>query len=157
MNQESSPLLPSHTNEYLTFTLGREEYGMPILNVQEIRGYDAVTRLVDTPEFIKGIVRLRGLIVPIIDMRIKFNLAKVEYNDLTVVIIIGVAGRIVGIAVDGVSDVIALGATQIKPAPEFDSSIDTNYVTGVGIVEDRILILVDLEELVMSRDMELVN
>jgi purine-binding chemotaxis protein CheW len=157
MNQQLSPASTTHANEYLTFRLGSEEYGMPILNVQEIRGYDAVTRLVNTPEFIKGIVNLRGLIVPIIDMRIKFNLCKVEYNDLTVVIIIDVADRVVGITVDGVSDVIALSADHIKPAPELHSSNDGNYITGIGVIDDRILILIDLENMIMSGNMGLVN
>jgi purine-binding chemotaxis protein CheW len=157
MNQDSLSASPSSANEYLTFTLGREEYGMPILNVQEIRGYDAVTRLANTPDFIKGVVNLRGIIVPIIDMRIKFNLGQVEYNELTVVIIINVANRVIGMVVDGVSDVITLNGDQIKPAPEFGSAIDTNYVVGIGTIDDRMLILVGIEQLMTSRDMELVD
>src|SRR5512134_3750910 len=98
------------SRELLTFTLGSEEYGIDILKVQEIRGYDAVTTIANAPEFIKGVINLRGIIVPIVDMRIKFNLGKVEYNQFTVVIILNIAKRVVGIVVDGVSDVIALTA-----------------------------------------------
>jgi len=144
-------------NEFLTFTLGKEEYGIEILKVQEIRGYDAVTTLANTPEFIKGVINLRGIIVPIVDMRIKFHLGSVEYNQFTVVIILNVANRVVGMVVDGVSDVITLNPGQVKPAPEFGSAIDTKYVMGLGTVDDRMLILVDIEKLMTSRDMELVD
>jgi purine-binding chemotaxis protein CheW len=144
-------------NEFLTFTLGREEYGIDILKVQEIRGYDAVTAIANTPEFIKGVINLRGIIVPIIDMRIKFHLGKVEYDQFTVVIILNVANRVVGMVVDGVSDVITLSTDQVKAAPEFGSTIDTQYVMGLGTVDERMLILVDIEKLMTSSDMELVD
>jgi purine-binding chemotaxis protein CheW len=144
-------------NEFLSFTLGKEEYGIDILKVQEIRGYDAVTVLANTPEFIKGVINLRGIIVPIVDMRIKFNLGNVTYDQLTVVIILNVAKRVVGMVVDGVSDVISLTSEQIKPAPEFGASLDTQYLMGLGTVDDRMLILVDIEKLMTSSDMELVN
>lgn len=144
-------------NEFLSFTLGKEEYGIDILKVQEIRGYDAVTVLANTPEFIKGVINLRGIIVPIVDMRIKFNLGNVTYDQLTVVIILNVAKRVVGMVVDGVSDVISLTADQIKPAPEFGATLDTQYLMGLGTVDDRMLILVDIEKLMTSGDMELVN
>lgn len=144
-------------NEFLTFTLGKEEYGLDILKVQEIRGYDAVTAIANSPEFIKGVINLRGIIVPIVDMRIKFNLGKVEYNEYTVVIILNVAKRVVGMVVDGVSDVITLKPEQVKPAPEFGSAFDTQYLTGLGTVDARMLILVDIEKLMGSRDMELMD
>lgn len=143
--------------ELLTFTLGSEEYGIDILKVQEIRGYDAVTTIANTPDFIKGVINLRGIIVPIVDMRIKFHLGKVEYDQFTVVIILNVANRVVGIVVDGVSDVIALTAEQIRPAPEFSSSMDTQYIMGLGTVDDRMIIVMDIEKLMTSRDMELVE
>lgn len=155
--QESLQTPASVANEFLTFTLGREEYGIDILRVQEIRGYDAVTTLANMPDFIKGVINLRGIIVPIIDMRIKFHLGNVEYNQFTVVIILNVAHRVIGMVVDGVSDVITLNAEQIKPSPEFGSTLDTKYVTGIGAVEDRMLILIDIEKLMTSSDMDLVN
>lgn len=144
-------------SEYLTFTLGKEEYGIEILKVQEIRGYEAVTRIANTPEFIKGVVNLRGTIVPIVDMRIKFNLGKVEYNQFTVVIILNVAGRVVGMVVDSVSDVIQLAAEHIRPAPHFSSTFDTQYITGLGTIDERMLIMVDIEKLMSGSDMALIE
>jgi purine-binding chemotaxis protein CheW len=143
--------------EFLTFTLGKEEYGIDILKVQEIRGYDAVTTIANTPEFIKGVINLRGIIVPIVDMRIKFKLENVSYDQLTVVIILNLASRVVGMVVDGVSDVIALTAEQIKIAPQFGATLDTQYLMGLGTVDERMLILVDIEKLMSSSDMELVD
>ncbi|MBI5752789.1 MAG: chemotaxis protein CheW [Hydrogenophilales bacterium] len=143
--------------EFLTFTLGAEEYGIDILKVQEIRGYDAVTHIANTPEFIKGVINLRGVIVPIVDLRIKFNLGAAEYNLFTVVIILNVAGRVIGIVVDGVSDVTILGAAQIKPPPELASTLDTQFIQGLGAKEDRMIILIDIEALLMSPDLELID
>ena len=143
--------------ELLTFTLGSEEYGIDILKVQEIRGYDAVTTIANSPAFIKGVINLRGIIVPIVDMRIKFNLGKVDYDQFTVVIILNLANRVMGIVVDGVSDVIALSNDQMKPSPEFSSTMDTQYIMGLGTVDERMIIVVDIEKLMSSRDMELVE
>ena len=143
------------SRELLTLTLGSEEYGIDILKVQEIRGYDAVTTIANAPEFIKGVINLRGIIVPIVDLRIKFHLGRVEYDQFTVVIILNVANRVVGIVVDGVSDVIALGAEQLKPSPEFSSTMDTQYIMGLGTVDERMIIVMDIEKLLSSRDMEL--
>ena len=144
-------------SEYLTFTLGQEEYGIDILKVQEIRGYDAVTKIANTPEFIKGVINLRGTIVPIIDMRIKFKLGSVEYNQFTVVIILNIANRVVGMVVDGVSDVIALASDHIRPAPEFGATLDTQYIIGLATVDERMIIVVDIERLMTSQDMALVD
>lgn len=144
-------------NEFLTFTLGVEEYGIEILKVQEIRGYDAVTHIANAPEFIKGVVNLRGIIVPIVDLRIKFKLDKIEYNEFTVVIVLNLGGRVMGIVVDGVSDVIALDASQIRPAPDLASSIDTLFLVGLGALENRMLILVDIERLMSSQEMALMD
>ncbi|MDV6342123.1 chemotaxis protein CheW [Nitrosomonas sp. Is24] len=144
-------------NEFLTFRLGNEEYGIEILKVQEIRGYDSVTQIANAPDFIKGVVNLRGIIVPILDMRIKFRLDRVEYNQFTVVIILNVAGRVMGIVVDGVSDVIELEANQVRPAPEFGAVIDTEYITGLGTVAERMLILIDIEKMMSNSDMGLLE
>src|SRR3990172_2630610 len=145
------------SRELLTFTLGSEEYGIDILKVQEIRGYEAVTTIANAPEFIKGVINLRGIIVPVVDMRIKFKLGSVTYNETTVVIILNVADRVVGMVVDGVSDVITLKAEELKPAPEFGSAFDTEYLVGLGTLDERMLILVDIEKLMSSRDMELMD
>ena len=146
-----------HGRELLTFTLGNEEYGIDILKVQEIRGYDSVTTIANAPEFIKGVINLRGIIVPIVDMRIKFKLGNVTYNETTVVIILNIAKRVVGMVVDGVSDVTTLKPDEIKPAPEFGSSLDTQYLLGLGTVGERMIILADIEKLISSGDMELIE
>jgi purine-binding chemotaxis protein CheW len=143
--------------EFLAFTLGKEEYGIDILKVQEIRGYEAVTRIANAPEFIKGVINLRGTIVPIVDMRIKFNLGTPSYDALTVVIILNIGGRVVGMVVDTVSDVITLNAEQIKPPPEMGSAFDTDYLVGLGAYEERMLILVDIDKLMSSREMGLLD
>ncbi len=148
---------PIATGEFLSFKLGDEEYGIDILKVQEIRGYEKPTRMANVPEFIKGVVNLRGIIVPIIDMRIKFALSAVEYDEFTVVIILNVAGRVLGIVVDGVSDVIMLDASQIKPAPDFAAQLDTGYIVGLGTLDERMLILVDIEKLLGGDGLSLLH
>ena len=143
--------------EYLTFILGNEEYGIEILKVQEIRSYEAVTKIANTPDFIKGVINLRGSIVPIIDLRMRFNLSQVEYNEFTVVVILNLGNRTMGIVVDGVSDVLELKNSEISPVPELVSSIDTKYLLGLGTADDRMLILVDIEQLMSSKEMALME
>jgi purine-binding chemotaxis protein CheW len=152
--EQTGAALPS---EYLTFTLARETYGIDILKVQEIRGYDSVTRIANTPEFIKGVINLRGVIVPIVDLRIKFRAPEVTYHEFTVVIIINVLGKVVGIVVDGVSDVVELPAQSIKPPPELGATLDTRYITGLGTLNDQMLILVDIEKLIASDELEIMD
>ena len=141
--------------EYLTFRLDQEEYGIDILKVQEIRGYEPPTRIANAPNFIKGVVNLRGTIVPIVDMRLKFNCSKTEYDSFTVVIILNLHTRIVGIVVDSVSDVMELPAESLKSAPDVDSVIGNDSVLGLGSLGDRMLILLDIEKLMSGVDMEL--
>lgn len=157
MEEMTKTVSESDAREYLTFSLGNEEYGMDILKVQEIRGYDAVTSIANAPLFLKGVINLRGVIVPIIDMRIKFNLGSVTYDEFTVVIIITVLGRVIGMVVDGVSDVVSLLPEQIKPPPEFGTGIDTQYITGIGTTNGQMLILTDIEKLMAGADMQLVE
>jgi len=133
--------------EFLTFRLGAEEYGIDILKVQEIRGYDPVTRIANSPDFIKGVINLRGNIVPIVDMRIRLRLGEVVYDEMTVVIILNVGSRVVGMVVDSVSDVLALDEAQVRPSPEFGGAFDTRYITGLGALDDRMLILIVIETL----------
>ena len=142
--------------EFLTFRLGAEEYGIDILKVQEIRSYEHPTRIANAPEFIKGVVNLRGVIVPIVDLRLKLG-CNAEYNSFTVVIVLNVRGRIVGAVVDSVSDVLELSQDNIKPAPAMHSSVDTRYITGIGSVSERMLILMDIESLMTSPDMGLTD
>ncbi|MBS1205746.1 MAG: chemotaxis protein CheW [Proteobacteria bacterium] len=143
--------------EFLVFTLGDEEYGIDILKVQEIRGYDQVTRIANTPDFIKGVTNLRGVIVPIVDLRVKFSQGDVEYDENTVVIVLNLGQRVVGIVVDGVSDVLSLASDQIRPAPEFAVTLSTEYLTGLGALGDRMLILVNIEKLLNSEEMALLD
>jgi purine-binding chemotaxis protein CheW len=142
--------------ELLTFTLGEESYGLDILKVQEIRGYETPTRIANTPDFIKGVINLRGHIVPIVDLRVKLSLGEAKFDASTVAIILNVLGRTVGVVVDAVSDVIALAPEAIKPAPEFGSVLDTQYILGLATVESQLLIIIDIEKLMGSRDMALV-
>ena len=148
-------MISAGAREYLTFRLDREEYGIDILKVQEIRGYEPPTRIANAPNFIKGVVNLRGTIVPIVDMRLKFNCSKVEYDSFTVVIILNLRARIVGIVVDSVSDVMELPAESLKAAPDVDSVIGNDSVLGLGSLGDRMLILLDIEKLMSGEDMEL--
>ena len=143
--------------EFLAFKLGAEEYGIDILRVQEIRSYEEPTRIANAPAFIKGVVNLRGVIVPIIDMRLKFNLEQVNYDDFTVVIVLNIGSRVVGIVVDAVSDVITLTPAQLRPVPQFNSSIASDHILAIGAVEDRMLILIDIEKLMTSAEMGLVE
>ncbi|PXX38014.1 MULTISPECIES: chemotaxis protein CheW [Aquitalea] len=143
--------------ELLVFTLGQEEYGIDILKVQEIRGYDAVTRIANAPAFIKGVVNLRGSIVPIVDMRIKFGLGEPVYNAFTVVIILNIFQRTVGMVVDGVSDVIQLAEDELRDPPEFGSVVETTYIEGLGTQGERMVIIVDIERLMSSDEMALVD
>ena len=141
--------------EYLTFRLDQEEYGFDILKVQEIRGYEQPTRIANAPAFIKGVVNLRGTIVPIVDMRLKFNCAQADYNSFTVVIILNLRDRVVGIVVDSVSDVMELSAENIRSAPDVESAIDNGCILGLGSVGERMLILLDIEKLMSNADMGL--
>src|SRR4051812_18234861 len=145
-------------SEFLTFRLGAESYGIEILKVQEIRGYETPTSIANAPSFIKGVINLRGVIVPILDLRIKFHLAESRYDDFTVVIILNVAGRVVGVVVDSVSDVLTLASDAIRPTPEFASAaFDTKYITGLGTVDEQMIILLDIEKLMTGADMALVD
>lgn len=144
-------------HEFLAFTLGKEEYGIHILKVQELRGYEEPTRIANAPDFIKGVVNLRGIIVPIVDMRIKFNLGTPTYDQFTVVIILNIAGRVVGMVVDSVSDVITLSPEQVKPAPEMGTALNTDYLIGLGTIDERMLILVDIDKLMSSAEMGLID
>ena len=160
-NINNAALLIGSAREYLSFKLGSEEYGIDILRVQEIRGYEPPTRIANSPHFIKGVVNLRGVIVPIVDMRVRFALEDVKYDAFTVVIILNVTGRTVGIVVDSVSDVLELRVDQIKPAPEFNGQIDSAYITGLGTVksgdDERMLILMDIERMMSSSEMGLMD
>jgi purine-binding chemotaxis protein CheW len=169
MQTQSSPSATAATNpqgigealtslrEFLAFKLGAEEYGIDILRVQEIRSYEEPTRIANAPAFIKGVVNLRGVIVPIVDMRLKFNLETANYDNFTVVIVLSIGTRVVGMVVDAVSDVITLTQEQLRPVPEFNSSIASDHLLAIGAIDQRMLILVDIEKLMAGADMGLVE
>jgi len=139
-------------SEFLIFGLDQEEYAIDIHKVQELRGYDAVTHIANTPDHIKGVINLRGAIVPIIDMRIRFGNSTPVYGTSTVVVILNLAAAVLGIVVDSVSDVITLNPAQIKPAPQLGAAFETNYMVGIGTLNERNLIIVDMEELISGMD-----
>jgi purine-binding chemotaxis protein CheW len=139
--------------EFLAFTMGEEEYGLDILKVQEIRGYETVTRIANAPEYFKGVMNLRGVIVPVIDMRVKFNLGNPTYDAFTIVIVLNLGGKVVGMVVDSVSDVTTLAPQQIRPAPDMGGVFDSDYLIGLGTLDERMLILVDIDKLMSSAEM----
>ena len=147
----------SDSKEFLTFVLGNEHYALDIMSVKEIRGYEAVTKIANAPAFIKGVMNLRGDIVPIVDLRIKFSVGEATYNEFTIVIMLNVAERIVGIVVDGVSDVIRLTDDQIRPPPQFGVAFDSRYLLGLVPIDDHMVILVNIERLISSDELGLLD
>jgi len=149
------------TDQFLTFMLAGEEYGVDILRVQEIKGWDAVTTIPNTPEYLRGVINLRGTIVPIIDMRIRFGIDKLDYGPLTVVIVLkvdsGERNRVIGIVVDGVSDVYNVPEEEIKPSPDFGSAVDTEFVRGLATIEDKMVIVLDIDQMFNSGDLEIMD
>ncbi len=155
--RSAPPAAAANVAEYLTFRLGEEEYGIDILRVQEIRSYEQPTRMAHAPEFIKGVIDLRGVIVPIVDLRLKLGCEQVEYTDFTVVIILNVGGTVLGAVVDAVADVVALPAQAIKAAPQFQGQVDASFVRGIATVGERMLIVLDIESLLSGAEMGMVR
>ena len=157
---------PSHnidadvdTDQYLTFILNQEEYGVDILRVQEIKGWDTVTPLPNTPGYIKGVINLRGTIVPIIDLRERFKLANAEYGPMTVVIVLKVISgdktRIMGIVVDAVSEVYNVADDDMKPPPDFGSVVNIEYVMGLATIDEKMIIILDIDHLLTSEELDI--
>jgi len=155
-----STAIRGRAGEYLSFRLGSEAYGIAILCVQEIRGYESPTQIANAPAFIKGVLNLRGAIVPIIDLRIRFGLSSVRYDGQTVTIVLNIGQRVIGVVVDAVSDVVDLRGQDIKTVPEFGPAVGAEHITGIGTSQagenERMLILLDIERLLNSADMGLV-
>ncbi|MDX5406020.1 MAG: chemotaxis protein CheW [Chromatiaceae bacterium] len=147
----------SQPQEFLSFVLGNEHYALDIMSVKEIRGYEPVTKIAKAPAFIKGVLNLRGDVVPIIDLRIKFDIGEPVYNEFTIVIMLNVLNRIVGIVVDAVSDVVTLQGDEILPPPEFGVAFDSNYLKGLATIDEKMLILVDIEALIGSEELGLIT
>lgn len=152
---EAKQMTPSAamSGQYLTLRLGEEEYAIEILRVQEIRSYEEPTSMVNSPNFVKGVLNLRGVIVPIVDLRMKLNIPKVEYDEFTVVIILNVKGAVIGAVVDAVSDVVTLESKIIKPAPQFESSIDARFIVGLANLGERMLIVMNIETLMSNSEL----
>lgn len=143
-------------SEFLTFRLGKEEYGIDILQVQEIRSYEEPMRMVGTPQFIKGVLNLRGVIVPIIDLRIKLGCETAEYDGFTVVIFLNIEGIAVGVVVDAVADVVQLAEEQIKPAPHFEGQVDAAFVRGIASIGQRMLVLINMQALLSASELTVI-
>lgn len=144
-------------SEFLTFRLGREEYGIDILQVQEIRSYEEPTCMVQAPAFVKGVINLRGEIVPIIDLRIKLECTRVEYTDFTVVVFLDLGGTMMGVVVDAVADVVLLAEGQIKPAPHFEGHVDPAFVRGIASVGERMLIMINIQALLSPSELKVIQ
>lgn len=159
MQVNSETVLPTAaaSGEFLTFALGEQQYGVDILKVQEIRGYEGVTAIPNTPVHIKGVINLRGTIVPVLDLRLKFRLGEARYDGFTVMIILNLGERTVGVVVDSVSDVVQLKAEQIRPAPPLGAGVDARYLVGVGVIDKRMVLLIDIERLLGSEDLALID
>lgn len=142
--------------QYLTLKLGDEEYAINILSVKEIRTYEEPTKMVNSPPFIKGVVNLRGVIVPIVDLRLKFHLNRVDYTEFTIVIVLNINGIIIGAVVDSVADVVTLASEQIKPSPQFESSVDSKFITGLANLGNRMLIVMNMNELMTQSELGIV-
>lgn len=152
---EQGQLTNSPHQEFLTFTLGSENYALDILTVKEIRGYENPTKIANAPPFIKGVINLRGDIVPIVDLRIKFNVGQATYDEFTIVIVLHIHNRIVGMVVDSVSDVVSLSGDQLRPPPDFGVAFDSRYLLGLATINEQMIILVDINELISSDEMGL--
>ena len=137
-------------DEFLSFRLGNEDYAIDILQVREIRAHEPVTHIANAPAYLKGVINLRGAIVPIVDMRVKLALANANYDASTVVIILNIANRAVGVVVDAVSDVVALAKDEVRPPPTWHGGIETGFIRGLAPVDDRLLIVIDIAGLLMS-------
>ena len=139
------------TSQFLTFLLGVEQYGVEILKVQEIRGYSAVTPIPNTPGYIKGVINLRGTVVPVVDLRAKFSMESTEYNKFTVIIVVTVGAKVMGLVVDAVSDVLDIPAAEMRTAPDLGSSVDTRFISGMATIGERMTVLLDIDRL-LSED-----
>jgi purine-binding chemotaxis protein CheW len=144
-------------SQYLTVNLAHEEYGVDILSVREIRGWTPVTRIPQSPHYVLGVLNLRGAIVPVIDLRLRFGLTREEYNATTVTVIITVAGRQFGIVVDAVSDVIDVASNALRPVPDMGTTVDTEYLKGLTSIGDRMVLLLDADKLLQPQDAQMLE
>jgi purine-binding chemotaxis protein CheW len=151
LNQEIG--IAADGNQFLTFTLGSEEYGVEILKVQEIKGYSAITPIPNTPAHIKGVMNLRGTVVPIVDLRKKFSLKEVEYDKFAVIVVVQVRGRVMGLIVDAVSDVLNISEEEIQATPDFGAQVDTRFISGMTRANERLIVLLDIEKVLGGEEL----
>ncbi len=156
-NMTRSGAAKADESEYLSLRLGSEEYAIGILQVQEIRSFEEPTRMVNAPPFVKGVINLRGVIVPIVDLRLKLNLQSADYTEFTVVIILKVHGTVIGVVVDSVSDVVSIKTDAIKPAPQFESVVESRFITGLVHLGDRTLIVMNIEALLNHAELGMIR
>ena len=140
-------------SQFLTFSLGQEEYGIELLKVQEIKGYSAITPIPNTPPHIKGVLNLRGTVIPIIDLRLRFGMEGIEYTQFHVIIVINVGTRVMGLLVDAVSDVLNVGPDDIRPSPDFGTHVDTQFISGMASTGEKVAVLLDIEKLFSEADL----
>jgi purine-binding chemotaxis protein CheW len=143
--------------QYLIFNLADEYYGVDILKVQEIKGYTTVTRITNTPDFLKGVINLRGTIVPIVDLRMKFGMGVTEPTAFTVVVVVNVRNRVMGFLVDAVSDVLDMNTKNIQPPPDMGSSVDITFIAGIGNAQDRLVTLLDIDRVLTEEEVTVVG
>ncbi|WP_407921322.1 chemotaxis protein CheW [Candidatus Nitrospira nitrosa] len=146
--------LTTDGSQFLTFNLGEELYGVDILRVQEIKGYTAVTKIPNTPSHIKGVLNLRGTIVPIIELRTKFNMQTIDYTAFTVIIVVVVRDKVMGLVVDAVSDVLNIDKKDIQPPPQFGAKVDVSFLNGIGKSNDKLVALLDMDRLLLDDEMQ---
>ncbi len=152
MEQREAASHTGEVNQFLTFTLGAEEYGIEILKVQEIKGYSAITHIPNAPAHVKGVMNLRGTVVPVVDLRAKFGMEAVEYSKFTVIIVVMVGQKIAGLVVDAVSDVLNIQQSEVRPAPDFGARADTRFISGVASIGDKLAVLVDIDKLLTEEE-----
>jgi purine-binding chemotaxis protein CheW len=140
-------------SQYLTFTLGGEEYGVEILKVQEIKGYSAVTPIPNTPPYVKGVMNLRGTIIPVVDLRAKLSMAEAEYNQFTVIIVVTVGTKVVGVVVDSVSDVLNIPKTDVQATPDFGAEVDARFINGMAKAGEKLVVLLDIDRVLRGDEL----
>ena len=139
-------------SQYLTFRLAQEEYGVEILKVQEIKGYSAITPIPNTPSYLKGVMNLRGTIVPVVDLRSKFAMEEAEYNQFTVIIVAKVGPKVMGLIVDAVSDVLNIPTADVQATPDFGAEVDARYINGMAKAGDKLVVLLDIDRVMNAVD-----
>jgi purine-binding chemotaxis protein CheW len=140
-------------SQYLTFTLGDEEYGVEILKVQEIKGYSTITPIPNTPPYVRGVMNLRGTIIPVVDLRSKFAMPETEYTRFTVIIVVTIGTKVVGLVVDAVSDVLNVPRGDIQPTPDFGSQVDTRFIEGMAKAGDKLIVLLNIDKVLGAEEL----